>query len=459
MVTRLGRIESLFGQRLDELDYRTITELVGAPEAAEGEDLDYKQAHYRPDDRGREELAKDIAAFANHLGGLLIIGMAENNGVPSKVLDVDLDDARLRHIRQVIVSNTAPPVPYEPIAVHNPSAPGTGFLLLAVPRSPAGPHAVTAPASKPSKDTLRYPRRGGSRTEWLTEADVATAYRARFTAAAEREQRLADIEEDLVDALAARTTPHLIVTVVPEQPGDMVIDSARFDRYQRELLGTQLHLGQQVSNFGRVRVGPRRLIVTEGAGRYSARAELHRDGSAAIALPLNGRIHVDDYEEARLHTAEPGDVVYPLLCALPFLAAHARDRAAAQGLAQASVTLVADMAAHPSQARVVEFDRPDIVPFRVDRIDPATGRPRPLTPESYPHATAAAGVLLDNLADQGRGLLQATAALADELLQAYGYPETGLITRAGKLNPAGFSQRTSGAVAQWAEQHGLLNPP
>ena len=97
----------MFGQRLDELDYQTIAELVGAPEAAEGEDLDYKQAHYRPDDRGREELAKDIAAFANHLGGLLIIGMAENNGVPSKVLDVDLDDARLRHIRQVIVSNTA----------------------------------------------------------------------------------------------------------------------------------------------------------------------------------------------------------------------------------------------------------------------------------------------------------------------------------------------------------------
>jgi len=459
MVTRLGRIEGLFGRRLDELDYRAIAELVDSSDAAEGEDLDYKQAHYRPDDRGREELAKDIAAFANHLGGLLIIGMAENNGVPSKVLDVDLDDARLRHIRQVIVSNTAPPVPYEPITVHNPAAPGTGFLLLAVPRSPAGPHAVTAPASRPSKDTLRYPRRGGSRTEWLTQTDVATAYRARFTAAAEREQRLADIEEDLVDALAARTTPHLIVTVVPEQPGDLVIDSARFTRYQQELLGTQLHLGQQVSNFGRVSVGPRRLIVSEGAGRYSARAELHRDGSATIALPLSGRIHVDDYEEARLHTAEPGDVVYPLLCALPFLAAHARDRAAANGLAQASVTLVADMSAHPSQDRVVEFDRPGIVPFRVDRIDPATGRPRPLTPESYPHATAAAGVLLDNLADQGRGLLQATAALADELLQAYGYPETGLITRAGELNPAGFSERTCGAVAQWAEQRGLLDPP
>ncbi|MEU6010608.1 hypothetical protein [Streptomyces sp. NPDC047453] len=88
------------------------------------------------------------------------------------------------------------------------------------------PNHRRAHASRPSKDVLRYPRRGGGRTEWLAGTDVATAYRARFTAAAEREQHLADIEEDLVDALAARTTPHLIVTVVPEQAGDMVIDSA-----------------------------------------------------------------------------------------------------------------------------------------------------------------------------------------------------------------------------------------
>ncbi|MFJ2163597.1 helix-turn-helix domain-containing protein [Streptomyces sp. NPDC087856] len=456
MVTQLRRLEGLLGGRLNDLDCKAISELVGNTDAAEAEDLDYKRQHYTGGDESREELAKDIAAFANHTGGLLVLGMAEDKGVPSQVFDLDLDDSHLRHIRQVIATNTAPPVPYEAIPVHNPDAPGTGFLLIAVPRSPYGPPAVTAKPTKLSRDGLRYPRRGGSQTEWLTETDVATAYRNRYTAAAERDRRLDDVEAELVNAVASRTTPHLIVTLVPEQAGDMVIDSGRFTRYQEELRATQLYLGKGISNFGQVVVGARRLIVTEGAGPYSARAELHRDGSAAIAITLSGRIHVNDYEDVELHTAEPGDVVYPLLCALPFLASHARDRAAAGGPCHVRVSLVSDMAAHPAQDDVIDIDRPGIVPFRVDRIDPATGRPQTLTFEFHPYATAEASVLLDDLADLDRGLLQAAAALADELLQAYGYPETGLITRSGQLHPHQFSSRNAGAVTQWAHHKGLL---
>jgi predicted HTH transcriptional regulator len=225
MVTRLSRIEGLLGTRLDNVTYDAIADLVGNAEAAENENLDYKQAHYTMDPKGKEELAKDVAAFANHTGGLLVLGMAEARGVPSKVFDVDLDDAHLRHIQQVIVANTAPPVRYEAISVPKPGSADTGFLLLAVPRSPYGPHAVTAPPAKQSTACLRYPRRGNSKTEWLTETDVATAYRERFTAATERGQRMTYVEEEIVDALAPRTTPHLIATLVPEQAGEMVIDS------------------------------------------------------------------------------------------------------------------------------------------------------------------------------------------------------------------------------------------
>lgn len=162
MVTRLRRLEGLLGGRLNDVDYSSTAELVGNTDAAEGEDLDYKREHYDSGDEGGEELAKDVAAFANHTGGLLILGMAESKGVPSRVFDVDLDDRHLRHIRQVIATNTAPMVPYEAIPVHNPDTHGTGLLLLAVPRSPHAPHAVTARPTKLSRAALRYPRRGGS---------------------------------------------------------------------------------------------------------------------------------------------------------------------------------------------------------------------------------------------------------------------------------------------------------
>jgi hypothetical protein len=36
--------------------------------------------------------------------------MAEDKEVPSTTFDVDVDDHHLRHIRQVISNNTAPPV-------------------------------------------------------------------------------------------------------------------------------------------------------------------------------------------------------------------------------------------------------------------------------------------------------------------------------------------------------------
>ncbi|MFJ8746021.1 RNA-binding domain-containing protein [Embleya sp. NPDC127516] len=454
MVTRLPRLEGLLGRRLDAVDYASIAELVGSLEAAESEDLDFKREHYTADDKGREELAKDVASFANRAGGVVVLGMAETKGVPSKVFDVDLDDAHLRHIRQVIASNTAPPVRYETIRVTNPKSPGRGFLLLVVPRSPYGPHAMTTPPTKPSQHTLRYPRRGVSKTEWLTETDVATAYLARHTAAVERDRRLVDVEEDLVDALAVRTTPHLIVTVVPEDPGDMIIDAARFALYREQLLATQLYLGHAHRMFGRATVGPRRLIVTEASGNDAVRAELHRDGSASIALPLRTfRSRGDDGEGSQF--SEPGEIVYKLMCALSFLAVHARDRAGAAGPARVNAALVADMADHPARANIPEFDRPTADPFRVDPLSPVTGQRIALSAQDCAYAHARAGVLLDDLADEDRGLLEATAALADELLQAYGYAETGLVTRTGELRLDEFDVRSSRAVAEWARRRGL----
>ncbi|MEU0853496.1 ATP-binding protein [Streptomyces flaveolus] len=456
MVMRSRRLEELFGARLDNLSYQDVKGLVGNPDAAEAEDLDYKRTHYASDDKGKEELAKDVAALANHRGGVLVLGMAEAKGVPSRVFDVDLDDQHLRRIRQVIANNTAPPVPYEPIRVPDPDDEGRGFLLLAVPRSPQAPHAVTATPTKDSKDVLRYPRRGGSQTEWLTETMVATAYRTRYTAAAARDERLAEVENDIVLSVVQRTTPHLIVALVPEMPGEMVINASTFEQHRVELLGTELYLGQGHRLFGYATVGARRLIAQESRGDQGARAELHRDGSAAIVLPLYTHQSKVRGDEVDLQFVEPGEIVYNLLCALPFLATHARDRTAASGTAVAKVVLVNDIGSHPDASIHTVAEYRDPLPMTVDRLHSGTGRRMSTSTQPCEYAYSEATVLLDDVADHGRGLLQAVAVLADELLHAYGIPETGLLTTDGELRPHGFTDRNRGALAAWAKDHDLL---
>ncbi|MFD8003853.1 AlbA family DNA-binding domain-containing protein [Streptomyces mirabilis] len=153
--------------------------------------------------KSREELAKDLASFANHLSGVIVIGMAEHHWVPSRAFDVDLGDQHLRDFHQRIASSTAPPIRWEPLRTENPANPGHGLLLIAVPPSPQAPHAITVTPTKPSTTTLRYPRRAGAKTGWLTETYVASAYHQRITAAADRRQRLRDIDQDLVTALAS----------------------------------------------------------------------------------------------------------------------------------------------------------------------------------------------------------------------------------------------------------------
>ncbi|GGU02349.1 hypothetical protein GCM10010272_54450 [Streptomyces lateritius] len=386
--------------------------LVGSPEAAKAEDLDYKRAHYGSDDKGKEELAKCVAALANHRGGVLVIGMAEAKGVPSRVFDVDLDDYHLRRIRQVIANNTAPPVPYEPIRAPDPDDATHGILLLAVPRSPQAPHAVTATPTKDSKDVLRHPRREGSQTEWLTETMVATGYRARYTEAAARDERLTIVESDIVLSVVERTTPHLVVALVPEVPGEMVINAGTFERYRFELLNTELHLGQGHRMFGHVAVGARRLLVQEAGGDQAARAELHRDGSAAIVLPLHRHQSKIGGDEVDLQFVEPGEVVYKLLCALPFLAIHARDRTAASGTAVIKVVLVNDIGSHPDATNHTLPEFRDPPPMTVDRLHPRTGQRLPMSSQPCEYAYSEATVLLDDAADHGRGLLQADAVLA-----------------------------------------------
>ncbi|MFE0630869.1 helix-turn-helix domain-containing protein [Streptomyces sp. NPDC058864] len=454
MLYRSRRLEALLGGPLDAVTYADLMALVDNPEAAEAEDLDFKQELLADTEEKKAELAKDVAAFANHVGGVLVVGMADARGIPSKVMDADVSDRLRRHLQQVVAANTAPPVRFDmrPVPNPDPTADGRGFLLIAVPRSPHGPHAVTAPLAKATKEALRYPRRAASKTDWLTETDVATAYQRRFTASADRTDRLATVERELLAALPPSNQPHLIVSLTPEVPGDMTINRQTFARYEQELLDTKL-LIQSQSAFDRVRIGSRRLITTGGDpnGYHYSHCDLHRDGSASWALHVAP--HTSTVDGTEFCWTEPDTVVWLLMSALHVLALHARDRAGATGTALVEAALVEAPHTHPAGP-----PRPQMVPMLPLRIDGMriNGSHRlPLSTQFCAYADGDAAALLDDLAEEGPALVQTTSLLADEIVQAFGITEAPPITRSGKLRQSGWGLQLRTHMAKWANDHGI----
>jgi Putative DNA-binding domain len=462
MLYRSRRLEALFGGPLEAVTYADLVALVNNSEATEAEDLDYKRELLANTDKGKEELAKDVAGFANHIGGVLVVGMAEVKGIPSKALDADVSDAHQRHLQQVVASNISPPVRFDMRAVPNPDPEvgGRGFLLIAVPRSPQGPHAVTAPPTKQTEKALRYPRRAASKTDWLTEVDVATAYQRRFSEGAGRRQRLDSAERDAVFDLPKTTLPCLLVTVVPEIAGDMTINQEAFRRHRTNLLTATL-IGEDTAVFDQVRIGSRRLLATGGdpdQGWYS-QCHLHRDGAGVWALQLPTQTEKDVGEEP-FRWVENDTVEWLLLSALHHLGLHARDRSGATGTALARAVVIDSRYSHPdgpswtvNTALGKRSDSQLRYPLRIDAVHPDFGTRRTLSTQTCRFAQSDAVVMLDELADPGSGLVQAAALLADELMQAFGIAEAPSLTRAGQLRRSGWSRGLQQRMVQWAQAH------
>lgn len=451
MVFRSRRLEDLLGGRLDTIGYGDIAALVGRQEAIEAEDLDYKQQHYGNDPKSREELAKDVAALANHVGGVLVIGMAESRGVPSRAFDVELDDQLIRELRGRIASSTAPPVQWEALLKENPASPGHGFLLLAVPRSAQAPHAITAPPTKLTTTGLRYPRRAGSQTDWLTETYVATAYHQRFTAAADRTERMRDIETRFVANELSRVHPQLLVTVVPDVPGEMRINQHSYSDYKEQLLATQPLIGFEVRPFRQVSVGSHRLTLEQRADRADRdRAHLYDDGSGIWAQPLRTQVDEDEDSTDRVRSLGGDVLAHRLMSALIFLSGHARDRCGVTGTATVEVDLVDGMYAHP-YAPPRPMPRPgqpaheETYPMTVDQVPPF-----PSGTHCAMAAQAEITALVDDLADGTTGLVQAASLLTDQLVHTFGIPEAGCITGAGEIRTAAWQLEGRANIRDWA---------
>jgi hypothetical protein len=432
---RSRRLEGIFGARLDAVSHAQVMTLV-TNAVTESHDLDFKAELYGRSEKSKRDLAGDVAALANTSGGVLVLGIAEDDRArATEAPEVALDNAEQDRIRQ-IVSELAHPTPViDVIPVENPQRAGYGFLLIAVPRSPMAPHAIKVDIG------LRYPRRYGTTTMYLSEPQVAAAYRERFAGFQDRFEDLVKLEGQLIERLDVSEQTFVAVTLVPDLAGDFVLNKKTLSEFEREVRDKDPHVIPQSVVFQRTSVGSRRLIAHSSHDPAKATylaSELHQSGAGSFATYADYRRPVQMGDpSAIISRISDEHLAVGVMSGLRFLARHARDRAATGGSAAVRATLWPVTEETP--ALLVQ--------------DRSFGSSLGHQVAKPPIATGAFD--LDDLAEDGTPLVAATAALTTELIQHFGYPECPQMTADGSIRIKYWQHGLSQRVQQWAETCGV----
>jgi predicted HTH transcriptional regulator len=108
-------------KRLEEVLYSDIEGIISS-ELREGKTVDYKRDLPGNSENEKKEFLYDVSSFANTVGGDLIIGLEEENGVASKVTAVTPEnlDKEIQRIDSILMSGIEPRIRYHMRAIPHP---------------------------------------------------------------------------------------------------------------------------------------------------------------------------------------------------------------------------------------------------------------------------------------------------------------------------------------------------
>jgi len=126
---------------LDMLDESDLHALVDN-QVPEGKDIDYKVVLHGNSEGEKKEYFADVSSFANALGGSLIFGIADENGMPVELpgLDVVNPDAEILRMENALLDGIEPRLTVQTRAIRLQS--GRVGIVMRIPRSWIGPHRV-----------------------------------------------------------------------------------------------------------------------------------------------------------------------------------------------------------------------------------------------------------------------------------------------------------------------------
>jgi hypothetical protein len=155
--------QDLFLAPIEAIEFTDILDLV-TTHAEEGIRLEFKEALSAPDGRqdrwmvdqsnvgriARDDIAKEIVAFANAYGGVIVVGIVETDDHPKRAKQLaapqiprvaDCADRLARALRSVV----DPPLPMLEVRGIPSSTNGDGVIMIRIGSSPSAPHGFGTP--------------------------------------------------------------------------------------------------------------------------------------------------------------------------------------------------------------------------------------------------------------------------------------------------------------------------
>lgn len=455
---RFPRLEALLGVAVDALDLAALERAVQLA-ISEGADLDWKRELYSIDEKGRAELAKDVAALANAAGGVIVLGVAERNGRADALTPVPLSDSEQRRMREIVAERVRPFVAGLDIRQVESGQEGIGFYVIGVPLSADAPHAARV------KHSLGYPVRNEETTRWLSESEVAVRYRDRFAARTVLAGRVHDVHEQAASRLQRRLRAWVTVAVVPTTSGQRTAGAAATARglgfvYTWARAAPPLTATAARSDGGLTGLPGIRRVIISSAAPYAGvsdevHLELHHDGAGFGACVVGIGSEPRDGHEPTDIPVWREHVELEVLALVSLLSQHAVDVGAA-GELLLRAQLLLPLERRPGQGPTpTAIHAPRYLPQGMWLSEEKVSGSLTLTETTATSVSA----LLSDTAAMGGGCIRTAHALAADLLSEFGVTEPSMLQPDGTVRLDGLAPAYQQQLTTWASMNDLFNPP
>lgn len=210
------------GRQPGPIDSAMLDEAVAAG-IDESDALDWKSDLPVEKALANSDVVKDIAAFANSGGGMLVFGVTEDQRRATGRFDVgEVSESYERTLRRVVVSGIQPPV--FGLDVVRVGTEGNRALVVVVPPSVDVPHLIYR------GEMFGAPIRNHADTEWMRERQLESLYRQRLDARKHSDQAIQSLHDELMAGRDTDTRAWMAVVLYPRVP----VVRRQFDRDQAQ---------------------------------------------------------------------------------------------------------------------------------------------------------------------------------------------------------------------------------